>query len=187
MNALLVIFFITYGIYSFFNNINFWLIFLTLVLTYIYTTQMFKAKEYLSRKVSIATWSAPYDPQTYTSIKLNITKVVPYLEKISAEIGDKITLTIYTIKLMAIILKKHPEVYGFIRLGRYFPKETVDICCLVQVGGGKELANTTIIGCESKSFSEISKELKNSVALLRERKNKDQVKKMNIFKYIPTL
>ncbi len=88
---------------------------------------------------------------------------------------------------MAIILKRHPEVYGFIRFGRYVPKDNVDICCLVQVGDGKELANTTIKSCENKSFSEISKELKTSVALLRERKNKAQLKKMNLLYLLPTL
>lgn len=188
MNALLLIFFITYGIYSFFENVYFWMIYLALIFTYVYATQLWVPyKEYLSRKISIATWSAPFDPQTYTSIKLNITKVEPYLAQISSQINDKITLTIYAIKLMAVILKKHPEVYGFIKFGRYLPKDNVDICCLVQVGDGKELANTTIKNCENKSFTEISKELKESVALLRQKKNKDQNKKMNILYYVPTL
>ena len=66
------------------------------------------------------------------------------------------------------------------------PKEGVDICCLVQVGDGKELANTTIKNCENKSFVDISRELKENVALLRKRKNKDQVKKMNLMKMFPT-
>lgn len=188
MNALLLIFFITYGLYSIFNNVYFWFIYLALVLTYIYATQLWVPhKEYISRKVSIATWSAPHDPQTYTSIKLNITKIEPYLEKISKELNDKITLTIYGIKLMAIILKRHPEIYGFIKFGRYNPKESVDCCCLVQVGDGKELANTTISECETKDFAEISKELKDSVKKLREKKNKIQNKKMKILWYIPTL
>ena len=114
-------------------------------------------------------------------------KILANLEKISEKIGNKITLTMYGIKLMAVILHKHPEVYGYIKFGRYVPKDSVDICCLVQVGDGKELANTTINSCETKSFSDIYKELHDSVDLLRKRKNKDQVKKMNIIYYIPTL
>ena len=87
---------------------------------------------------------------------------------------------------MAIILKKYPEVYGYIKFGRYDTKEGVDICCLVEVGGGKELANTTLIDCEKKNFQEIQNEFDKSVKSLKSRKNKDQNFKMKIFKFIPT-
>ena len=87
---------------------------------------------------------------------------------------------------MAIVLKKYPEMYGYIKFGRYDTKEGVDICCLVEVGGGKELANTTLVDCEKKSFQEIQKEFDKSVKLLKTRKNKDQNFKMKIFKFIPT-
>ena len=36
-----------------------------------------------------------------------------------------LTPTIFTIKLMSIILKKYPEVYGYIKFGRYDTKEGV--------------------------------------------------------------
>ena len=189
MNSLLIIFFISYGIYSFFNNFRFWIIYISLILTYYYITQVqlsSQIKEFLRRKITIATWSNPFDPQTYTSLKLNITKIIPYLEKKSKEENVHITPTIFSIKLMAIILKKYPEVYGYIKYGRYNPKDEVDICCLVQVGDGKELANTTIKNCEVKNFNKITEELQNSVNLLRKRKNKDQNKKMNLMYFLPT-
>ena len=189
MNSLLIIFFISYGIYSFFNNFRFWIIYISLILTYYYITQVqlsSQIKEFLRRKITIATWSNPFDPQTYTSLKLNITKIIPYLEKKSKEENVHITPTIFSIKLMAIILKKYPEVYGYIKYGKYNQKDSVDICCLVQVGDGKELANTTIKQCEVKNFHEITEELKSSVDLLRKRKNKDQNKKMNLMYFLPT-
>ena len=190
MNAFLIIFFISYGLYAFFNNFSFWIIYISLVFSYYYITQVqlgSQIKEFLRRKVSIATWSTPLDPQTYTALKLDVTKIDPYIEKKSKELNEKITLTTFAIKLMAIILKKHPEVYGFIKFGRYVPKDGVDVCCLVEVGDGHELANTTIKNCEMKNFVEISNELRANVSLLKERKNKDQVKKMNIMQLLPTL
>ena len=84
MNSLLIIFFISYGIYSFFNNFHFWIIYISLIGSYYYITQVqltSKIKDFLRRKITIATWSNPFDPQTYTSLKLNITKIIPYLEK----------------------------------------------------------------------------------------------------------
>lgn len=121
MNALLIMFFLSYGTYALFNNFTFWFIYLFLLGTYYYITQIqlgSRKPEFQERKITIGTWSTPFDPQTYTTVKLNITKIIPYLEKVSKEIGEHITLTVFSIKLMAIVLKKYPEVYGFIRFGR---------------------------------------------------------------------
>jgi hypothetical protein len=142
--------------------------------------------ENISKKINYTSWSNPYDPQTYTTLRLDITKIIPYLKEKSEKIKRHITPTIFTVKLMAIILKKYPEVYGYIKFGVYDTKDGVDICCLVQVGDGKELANTTIKDCDKKNFQQITDELVDSVKLLRARKNKDQNFKMKIFKFIPT-
>ena len=66
----------------------------------------------------IGSWNTPYDPQTYARIKLDITKTEPFLEKFSKETGEKITLTIFVIRLLALVLKKFPEIDGYIRFGR---------------------------------------------------------------------
>ena len=189
INAILIIFFLSYGLYSFFHNYRFWFIYILFILIHFFLTKFKFSSEnqkIISKKINYTAWSNPYDPQTYTTLKLDITKIVPYLKQKSEQIKEHITPTIFTIKLMAIILKKYPEVYGYIKFGRYDTKEGVDICCLVQVGDGKELANTTIQNCEKKNFKEITKELVESVKLLRARKNKDQNLKMKIFKFIPT-
>lgn len=189
INSLLMIFLLSYGIYAYFNSIKFWLIYFICILLYYLLTSLtlFSHKQInISKKINYTSWTNNYDPQTYTTIKLDITKIIPYLKQKSEEIGVHLTPTIFAVKLMSIILKKYPEVYGFIKFGIYDTKEGVDICCLVEVGDGKELANTTITNCEQKDFVEITNELNKSVKLLRERKNKDQNFKMKIFKFVPT-
>ena len=189
MNAILIIFFLSYGLYSFFNNFKFWIIYTTFMLFYYFImkkTQRIEKSINISSKINHTTWSNTHEPDTYTTVKLDITKILPYLKKKSEEINAKITPTIFTIKLMAILLKKYPEINGFIKFGIYEPKDSIDICCIVQVGEGKELANHTIISCEKKSFKEITKNLTDSVKILRERKNKDQNTKMNMYKLVPT-
>ena len=192
MNSLLIIFFLSYGIYAFFYNFKFWLIYIILlILYYIFTQQTFyhSVKCNIGKKICYSAWSNPYDPQIYTTIKLDITKIIPYLEKKSEELKDlneHYKVTTFTIKLMSLVLKKYPAVYGYIKFGRYEPKEGIDICCLVNVGEGKELANTTIKNCETKTLKEIHMELNTSAKLLKERKNKDQNKKMNLYRLIPT-
>ena len=189
MNSLLMIFFLSYGLYAYFHSIKFWFIYLLIILIYwaVISFKLYTNKQTnISKKINYTSWSNNYDPQTYTSIKLDITSIIPYLKQKSEELKVHLTPTIYSIKLMSIILKKYPEVYGYIKFGRYDTKEGVDICCLVEVGDGKELANTTISDCEKKDFIKITHELNSSVKLLRERKNKDQNFKMLIFKLIPT-
>ena len=184
-----MIFLLSYGMYAFYHNFKFWVIYVIFIIIF-YIITSFKLytnrQTNISKKINYTSWTNNYDPQTYTTIKLDITKIIPYLKKKSEEIGVHLTPTIYSIKLMSIILKKYPEVYGYIKFGRYDTKDGVDICCLVEVGDGKELANTTIANCETKDFVKITNELNDSVKLLRARKNKDQNFKMLIFKLIPT-
>ena len=71
----------------------------------------------ISNKINSSEWHNIHDPDTYTTIKLDITKIVLYLMKKSEEIKENITPTIFAIKLMAIILKKYPEIYGYIKFG----------------------------------------------------------------------
>lgn len=125
MNALIYIFLISYGIYAFLNNFTFWIIYLILIALYYYITQILLFKTpFMStrRKVMIATWSALGDPQIYAKLKLDITKVESYLIQKSKEIGQKITLTVYIIKLLSIVLKKYPQMQGYIKFGKVMIK-----------------------------------------------------------------
>jgi hypothetical protein len=56
-------------------------------------------------------------------------------------------------------------------------KESVDICCLVQVGDGRDLANTTIKEADRKSFKEICADLTAAADKLRARKTENIIKK----------
>ena len=121
MNTLLVIFFISYILYSLSNNWAFLFTYFLTLSTYYYLTQIrfFKTPyNTIRNRTTIGTWSAQTDPQTYIKIKLDISRIEHYLEKKSSELGEKITLTIFIIKLMSIALKKFPEINGFINFGK---------------------------------------------------------------------
>ena len=121
MNAILVIFYISFLSYCLCNNLKFIIIYLILIALYTYITQFHLFKDIVNstrRKIMIGTWTKSFDPQLYSKVKIDISKVEPYLEQKSKEIGEKLTLTIYAIKLMSIILKKNPELCGFIKHGK---------------------------------------------------------------------
>ena len=186
MNSLLIIFFLSYGLYAFFNNFKLWIIYIIFISLFFFISKKIQENEKnmnISNKINHTTWSNIHEPDTYTTVKLDITKIVPYLKKKSEQIKENITPTIFTIKLMAIILKKYPEVYGYIKFGRYEPKDGIDICCIVQVGEGSELANATISNYEKEIFKDITKELNDNIKILRARKNIDQNIKMTMFRF----
>ena len=66
-------------------------------------------------------------------------------------------------------------------------KEDVDICCLVAVGDGKDLANTTVRAAQKKSFKQICEELNSNVEKLRSLKSKNQNKRNLFINLLPTL
>jgi len=68
----------------------------------------------------VASWGPLNDPQIYAKLKLDITKIEPYLAEKSKETGQKITLTVYIIKLLSIVLNKYPQMQGYIKFGKVF-------------------------------------------------------------------
>lgn len=121
MNAILVIFYISFMIYSSIYNLRFLIIYFGLIILYSYLSQFVFYKNVTNstrRKIQIATWGKSYDPQTYSKVKIDITKIEPYLEKKSQEIGEKLTLTMFAIKLMSLVLKRYPDMCGFIKHGK---------------------------------------------------------------------
>jgi pyruvate/2-oxoglutarate dehydrogenase complex dihydrolipoamide acyltransferase (E2) component len=136
----------------------------------------------------IGSWSTSYDPQIYSTVRLDITKIEPFLNKQSETLKEKITLTIFVIKLMSLLITKYKNLNGYLRLGQYCPKEFgADICCLVADGDGKDLAKVTLKSCESKSLKEVAESLNEAAEKLRTLKNKKHNQKMSLVSLIPGL
>jgi hypothetical protein len=189
MNAFIVFFIFTYGVYALFNNLMFWFIYILLVGIYFFITQFKYFKSIynsIRRKLIVATWGTNNDCQIYSKVKIDITKMQDYLNKKSEEAGEKITLTIYAIKLLALIINKYPNLNSYIKFGKVNEKKGVDICCLVQIADGEDLANTVIRNAEKKNFKEIINDLKANVKKYRTKTDDNHNKRMKIIDILPT-
>jgi len=188
MNALIVIFLLSYLMYTFIHDKNFLILYGVLVFIYTIVTQKLifpTSFDKMRNKLTIATWGTPNDPQIYGQIELDVTKVEPYLEQLSKKIGKKITFTMYSIKLLSLIINKFPELNSYIKYGLLNAKDGVDLCCLVAIGDGEDLANAVIQNSDKKNISTIINELEDSVKNLREKKNKDHNQKGKIANAVP--
>eukprot|EP00340_Litonotus_pictus_P000649 CAMPEP_0170520986 /NCGR_PEP_ID=MMETSP0209-20121228/6316_1 /TAXON_ID=665100 ORGANISM="Litonotus pictus, Strain P1" /NCGR_SAMPLE_ID=MMETSP0209 /ASSEMBLY_ACC=CAM_ASM_000301 /LENGTH=268 /DNA_ID=CAMNT_0010807609 /DNA_START=87 /DNA_END=893 /DNA_ORIENTATION=+ len=139
----------------------------------------------MRHKTTVASWETPNDPHIYGKVKINVTKIDSYLEDLTKKLGKKITYTLYSIKLLALVLGKFPELNSFIKYGLLNAKDSVDVCCLVAIGDGNDLANSVIRGCDRKTIEEIHDELQNSVHKLRTKKDENHNKKNRVAMLLP--
>lgn len=188
MNALIILFIFSYALYAFNYSMITLLVFAFLVIVYTVLTQVVFFKTpftHMRNKVTVASWQSPSDPQIYAKIKLDVTKISEYLEKRSKEEGKKMTLTLFSIKLLSMVIKKVPQLNSYIKYGVMQSKDDVDLCCLVAIGDGADLANAVVKSCNKKSLNSINTELEDNVTQLRQRKNKDHNQKSAISSKVP--
>jgi len=140
MNPLLVLFFLSLAIEDFFYRggclIKYYL---WSILAYTIVILFSRKSQYHSPagKLLLATYSHSYDPSTYAKLKPEITKAKEYLDILSEKLGKKITWTLFTTKLLGMVMKKYPEMNHTIKFGKVCDRGTKDISLLVNVRDGK--------------------------------------------------
>lgn len=138
------------------------------------------------RKLAIATWSAPREGNIYGKLTVDATDAVAYLDRVREETGQKITLTHFVGKAVALALAKAPGLNGYIRLGRYIPHDTVDIAFLVVIGSGADLAKVKVEKADHKSLTELAGELSGAAERVRAGKDDAFEKSKGLLRLLPT-
>jgi len=132
----------------------------------------------------IASWSKPSEGNVYGVLEVDVTKTLDYLQRKRDE-GKHITITHVVIKAIALGLQDAPSMNGRIIWGKFFPHKQTDIGCLVNIEGGKDLANAKILNADKISLSDISDSLHAKASKLRQGKDADFNKTTQSLKYLP--
>ncbi|HMN69185.1 MAG TPA: 2-oxo acid dehydrogenase subunit E2 [Bdellovibrionales bacterium] len=122
------------------------------------------------RKVAIGTWRSAGDPSVYGMIEADVGPAMAYLEKLKRETDVKLTLTHFFGRACAEVFRRHPEINCVLRLGRLYPRKTVDI--FFQVANdrkGNDLSGLTIREADTKSVTAIAREMQGLVSDIREK------------------
>ncbi len=138
-----------------------------------------------------ATWRRANDPTIYGTLDPDATAAVAYARKLSSETGRHITLTPIVVAALGRTLAAHPDCNAFIRLGRMFQRDSVDIFVLVAVppapghGTLADLSGVKVEGADKKSVLDIAGELERRVAEVRQGRDPalEQVKRA--FRHLP--
>jgi len=132
----------------------------------------------------LSTWSEPSVGNIFGLLTINCDKLVPFLSKKKEE-GAKITVTHCVIRAIALAFQYTPSLNSLIIADTFVPKKTIDICCLVALDEGKDLAFVKIHEGNKKTLKEIGDEIQMKSNKLREHKDDDFNKSKPAMKYLP--
>jgi hypothetical protein len=138
------------------------------------------------RKLAIASWKAPHEPNIYGKLELDATEALRYLEAVRERSGERVTITHLVGKAAAIALADEPSLNGRIRFGRYVPYDRVSLAFLVTMPDGSDLARAKVEDVDRKDLTEIARELRERADRLRTGSDRDWEKSKDIVKLLPT-
>jgi pyruvate/2-oxoglutarate dehydrogenase complex dihydrolipoamide acyltransferase (E2) component len=140
----------------------------------------------LRRKLAIASWGSPREANIYGKLTIDATAALRYIEEARATSGEKVTLTHLVGRAIAEALRRSPGLNGFIRLGTYQQRSSVDVTFLVALEEGGDLAKAKVANADQKSAVDIARELGNLAKRLRKGEDASFEKGKSIVRLLPT-
>ncbi len=137
------------------------------------------------RKLAIATWSAPSAGNIYGKLTLDAEPALKYIAEVREKTGERVTITHFVGKAVAMALAATPGLNGRIRWSRFIPHDTVDIAFLVVLEGGADLAKAKVTELDKKPLSAVGQELRELAEKLREGKDKEFESSKSLLKLLP--
>ncbi len=137
------------------------------------------------RKMSFANWRDAKDPTVYGRMEVDMGPAMAFAAAESERTGEKVTPTHMIVRGVALGLRDVPASNVCLRLDRSYERKSVDIFCQIAIPGEKpDLSGATLRQVDTKTPSEIARELRDRATKVREGKDKelgDTRKLMNIF------
>lgn len=137
------------------------------------------------RKLAIGTWKAPAEGNIYGKLTVPAGPALAYLAALRERTGEKVTMTHFVGKAVALALRKAPGLNGRIRFGRFIEHPTVDIAFLVALDGGADLAKAKIERLDEKPVQQVAVEVRELAEKLRAGKDKEFESSKSTLKLLP--
>ncbi len=139
MNPLLGVGIFSAIIYWCFIDASYFKIYFILILAYIALTQIgtSSAANSLKKKLGIAGWNAPNNPQILVTFQWDLTKSDAYIDKKRKESGLPLTLTNFVGFCASRAMHNQPDFNGRLSFGNYYMKEQLDISFVTSIDEGR--------------------------------------------------
>lgn len=138
------------------------------------------------RRMTIATWKPPREGVIFGTITLDATKVLDYIERAREVSGEKVTITSFIGAAVGKALALEPTLNGYIAFGKYYTYDDVSLSFLVQVDGGKQLAQVRVKDIDQMTPAEVARKLQEGAGHIRTGKDDNFKKSANIASKTPT-
>jgi pyruvate/2-oxoglutarate dehydrogenase complex dihydrolipoamide acyltransferase (E2) component len=119
------------------------------------------------RKVAVAVWGLPNDPQIYGDLEIDATNLLGFIDDARSTTGVHVTVTHAVGRAIAHALSEHPDLNVRLYRGRFTPRESVDIFFVASIDGGNEVSGVKIRSADGKSIVQIAEELRARVSGIR--------------------
>lgn len=127
------------------------------------------ARQSTWRRIAIGTWRTAADPSTYGLLELRADAALAYIDRLSKQTNEHITLTHFMVKAIAVTLRRHPELNSVLRFGKIYQRKAVSIFLQVaRDAAGHDLSGTLVRDADQKSILEIAREMQANVHAIRE-------------------
>ncbi|HAR42371.1 MAG TPA: 2-oxo acid dehydrogenase [Bdellovibrionales bacterium] len=122
------------------------------------------------RIIALGTWGSAGDPTVYGAADYDAAPALAYIDKLRAQTGKRITLSHFVGKALALTVAQHPDINCVLRFGRFYPRQSVDVCFLVAAdSAGQDLSGTIIRNADKKSISDFVTEMETNVEAIRKK------------------
>ncbi|MCK2218967.1 2-oxo acid dehydrogenase subunit E2 [Actinomadura sp. ATCC 31491] len=111
------------------------------------------------RRLAMAGWRPPRDPQFYGELDLDATPLLAFQEDVRQATGVRVTMTHLAGRAVAHALAAVPELRVRLARGRLRPRESVDVFFIVATGGGHELTGLKVRDADRKPVTAVAGEL----------------------------
>lgn len=109
--------------------------------------------------MALRAWSPPRDPTVYSTLEVDVSVALAYLERLRRESGVKVTPTHLVAKGIATALRRHPHANAIIRRGWVHLRDSADVFLQVVADGGEDLGGTKIERADERPLVDIARDL----------------------------
>lgn len=138
------------------------------------------------RKMAMGNWDGTGDPQIYGTLELDCVQALAYLARLRQEHNVHVTVNHLIGRIMALVLRRYPQINGLISCGKVCLRKNVDIFFQV----GIENAETELVGIcvkdgDKKGLIEFTKEMLAHTEAVRSSANHPMRKTQRPFRHMP--
>jgi pyruvate/2-oxoglutarate dehydrogenase complex dihydrolipoamide acyltransferase (E2) component len=144
------------------------------------------SKPAMWRKMAIANWRQPADPQIYGRMEVDMGPALEYAKRESERAGISITVTHLLLRASALCLKKYPDANAVIRWNRIYTRKRIHVFCQVAIPGRKpDLLGVLLRDADTKDPAMIARELQEKATAIRNGTDRELLRTLRRLDKIP--